>query len=133
MNATWLLPQKISIARHSTMFRTCRIGLAMQWRELRPALDSALDAEALFNGSHPIILNGIESIVLKGDLADRAVKLVLKTIDEDNRKTEEEFWKDFELAYPRILGALLDGVACGLRELPNTRLSNKPRMADFAL
>lgn len=91
------------------------------------------DAEALFNGSHPIILNGIESIVLKGDLADRAVKLVLKTIDEDNRKTEEEFWKDFELAYPRILGALLDGVACGLRELPNTRLSNKPRMADFAL
>jgi hypothetical protein len=40
---------------------------------------------------------------------------------------------DFEAARPRILGALLDVVAHGLRELPRTKLARLPRMADFAL
>jgi hypothetical protein len=34
---------------------------------------------------------------------------------------------------PRILGALLDAVAQGLRMLPQTELDELPRMADFAV
>ena len=34
--------------------------------------------------------------------------------------------------YPRILGGLLDAVVGGLRELPSVRLTELPRMADFA-
>jgi hypothetical protein len=40
---------------------------------------------------------------------------------------------EFEPARPRILGALLDALAEGLRELPRVRLVRLPRMADFAL
>ena len=39
----------------------------------------------------------------------------------------------FEAARPRILGALLDAIAVGLKRLPATRLPGLPRMADFAL
>jgi hypothetical protein len=34
--------------------------------------------------------------------------------------------------YPGILGGLLDAVVAGLRELPSVRLTEMPRMADFA-
>jgi hypothetical protein len=89
--------------------------------------------EALFDAMRPIILNGIEDIISRPDLADRAIFLNLKNITEDKRKSELSFWADFERAHPRILGAVLDGVAHGLRQLPNTSLKATPRMADFAL
>jgi hypothetical protein len=40
--------------------------------------------------------------------------------------------REFEQVWPRILGALLDAVACGLKNLPTTQLKTCPRMADFA-
>jgi hypothetical protein len=42
-------------------------------------------------------------------------------------------WREFELARPHILGAVLDAAAHGLRMLPHVRLQRLPRMADFAL
>ena len=42
-------------------------------------------------------------------------------------------WREFELARPHILGALLDAAAHGLRMLPQVCLKRLPRMADFAL
>jgi hypothetical protein len=42
-------------------------------------------------------------------------------------------WREFELAQPHILGALLDAAAHGVRMLPHVRLRRLPRMADFAL
>jgi hypothetical protein len=89
--------------------------------------------EALFDAMRPIILNGMEDFVGKSDLADRSIILALKNITDDKRKPEAEFWAEFERAQPRIMGALLDGVAHGLRQLPETRLTASPRMADFAL
>jgi len=89
--------------------------------------------EQLFDAMRPIILNGIEDIVSRPDLADRSILLNLTNIAEDQRKAEMEFWADFDRAHPRILGALLDGVAHGLHRLPDTRLDATPRMADFAL
>ena len=44
-----------------------------------------------------------------------------------------ELWREFELARPRILGALLDAVAHGLRAVGSVQLDRLPRMADFAL
>ena len=40
---------------------------------------------------------------------------------------------EIEKARPRILGALPDAIARGLRRLAETRLERLPRMADFAL
>jgi putative DNA primase/helicase len=56
----------------------------------------------------------------------------LSRITDQQRKTEDELWKGFEVAKPKILGALLDAVSCGLKNFENTRLESMPRMADFA-
>jgi hypothetical protein len=89
--------------------------------------------EVLFEACRPVILNGIEDIVTRPDLADRALFLTLQPIPEDRRRPESELWAEFEIERPRILGALLDAVVEGLKRLPDTRLPVLPRMADFAL
>ena len=89
--------------------------------------------EVLFDAARPVILNGIEDIVTRPDLADRAVFLTLEPIPEERRRPEAELWAAFEAERPRILGVLLDAVVEGLKRLPETRLEKLPRMADFAL
>lgn len=89
--------------------------------------------EMLFDAARPVVLNGIEEIVTRPDLADRALFLTLEPIAEDRRRSEKELSASFEAAHPRILGALLDAVVQGLALLPQTQLKKLPRMADFAL
>jgi hypothetical protein len=78
-------------------------------------------------------LNGIEDVAVRPDLIDRSVLLALEPIPEKERRTEEEFNQDFARVAPEILGALLDGVVHGLRNLASVKVAGKPRMADFAL
>ena len=89
--------------------------------------------EVLFDAARPVILNGIEDIVARPDLADRAVFLTLEPIPEERRRPEAELWAAFEAERPRLLGVLLSGVVEGLKRLPETHLPRLPRMADFAL
>jgi hypothetical protein len=89
--------------------------------------------EVLFQAARPIILNGIEDIIMRPDLADRAIFLTLPHLQEEHRRAEKEIWRDFATSQPRILGALLDAASHGLRALPEVRLEQLPRMADFAL
>jgi hypothetical protein len=89
--------------------------------------------EVLFDAARPVILNGIEDIVTRSDLADRAIFLTLQPIPEEQRHPEGELWAAFNAERPRILGALLDAVVQGIKLLPETRLEKLPRMADFAL
>jgi hypothetical protein len=89
--------------------------------------------EMLFQAARPILLNGIENIVSRSDLADRAIFLTLAPIADERRRSEAELWREFERARPAILGALLDAAAHGLRTLPRVRLDRLPRMADFAI
>ena len=89
--------------------------------------------EVLFDAARPAILNGIEDIVARPDLADRAVFLTLEAIPEERRRPEAELWAAFEAERPKILGVLLDAVVQGLKKLPDTKLERLPRMADFAL
>jgi hypothetical protein len=78
-------------------------------------------------------LNGIEDIVTRPDLADRALFLTLEPIAQELRRPEAELRAEFEAERPHILGVLLDAVVHGLRLLPHTHLEGFPRMADFAL
>lgn len=89
--------------------------------------------EVLFDATRPVVLNGIEDIVARPDLADRSIFLTLESIPEEKRKPEKELWADLEAARPRILGSFLTAMSHGLRQLPETRLKRLPRMADFAL
>lgn len=90
------------------------------------------DGEVIFSATRPVILNGIEDIVTRPDLADRSLFLQLQPIPEASRRIEAEFWQAFRRDCPKILGALLDCLVHGLRKLPTTRLNCHPRMADFA-
>jgi hypothetical protein len=89
--------------------------------------------EILLTATRPVILNGIEDIITRPDLADRAILLMLAPIAEGRRRPENALWREFELQRPHILGALLDAAARGLHMLPRLRLKQLPRMADFAL
>jgi len=91
------------------------------------------DEESMIHAQRPLILTGIEEFVARPDLGDRCLFQNLPPITKSTRRTNIEFWASFQKDYPRILGALLDAVAGGLRELPSVRLTELPRMADFAL
>src|SRR5262245_41349554 len=89
--------------------------------------------EILITAARPVVLNGIEDIITRPDLVDRAILLTLAPIAERHRRPETALWREFERARPHILGALLDAVTHGLHMLPHVRLQRLPRMADFAL
>jgi hypothetical protein len=91
------------------------------------------DEEVLFKAARPTLLNGIEDVIGRSDLADRAIFLTLGPIGEEGRRSETELRREFELARPGILGALLDAAAHGLGAVGSVRLGRLPRMADFAL
>jgi energy-coupling factor transporter ATP-binding protein EcfA2 len=89
--------------------------------------------EILFSGRRLVAINGIEDVAVRPDLVDRAVMLALEPIAEKRRRDEAEYNAEFARIAPRVLGALLDGVVTGLRDLAATHIADKPRMADFAL
>ncbi len=89
--------------------------------------------EVIFEGTRPLILNGIENFIERPDLADRCTALTLDEITDERRRTKAALDAEFKAAHPKILGALLDAASHGLRELPRTSLARPPRMADFAL
>jgi hypothetical protein len=91
------------------------------------------DEEVLFEAARPILLNGIEEVISRPDLGDRAIFLTLPPIADAKRRSESDLWRAFEIARPRILGALLDAIVQGLRAMGRVHLDWLPRMADFAL
>jgi hypothetical protein len=70
--------------------------------------------EKIFAATRPILLNGI-------DLLDRSLLLTLPTIPEEQRRDEEELFREFEAVRPRVLGALLYAVSAALRNRPARR------------
>jgi hypothetical protein len=89
--------------------------------------------EALFEAKRPVIVNGIDVGISRGDLLERTLILTLPSISPEGRQTEDALWRSFAPVQAGVLGALLDAVACGLRRLPQVRLPRLPRMADFTM
>jgi energy-coupling factor transporter ATP-binding protein EcfA2 len=88
--------------------------------------------EEIFYARRPMILNGINKLAGRSDLADRAIRLELEAIPEAERRTEADVWADFEQDRPRIIGALFGAVSTALQCAGNVELERLPRMADFA-
>ena len=88
--------------------------------------------EIIFTAQRPALINGIVNAVTRSDLADRALAIELAVIPDDQRRAETDLWADFDAAAPGILGALLDGVAAGMKNIESVKLDRLPRMADFA-
>jgi hypothetical protein len=105
----------------------CRLatGSGFSTRRLHTA-----DCELVFDVSRPIIVNGIEEVVGRPDLADRSIFATLQQLEQP--RPERELRQEFQRLQPKILGALLNACAHGLAALPSANGGRFPRMADFA-
>lgn len=83
--------------------------------------------------NQPVIINGVSNIITRAELADRCVFIDCAPIPDAQRRPHAEVMTTFVSQRPPILGALLDAVAHGLRNLDQTKPTTLPRMADFAL
>jgi len=126
-------------ARVIALDNVSAMEVAMADSLCRLATGSALSKRTLFTDGdehiveacRPILLNGIPSLLGRGDLADRALAITLPVIRDVDRRTEAELWHSFDAAAPAILGMLLDGLSLALRT-KDKLLFPMPRMADFA-
>jgi hypothetical protein len=91
------------------------------------------DEETLFNSMRPVLLNGIEELATRGDLLDRAMILYLPSISKKKRRLEATLWSDVKQVIPNILGTLCDAVSAALLNVDAVKVSERPRMADFAV
>jgi hypothetical protein len=91
------------------------------------------DEETLFNSMRPVILNGIDEMVTRHDLADRCLFLNFPPISDAQRLTEQELGQRFEKDHSLILGVILNALVTALKNISETTLEEMPRMADFAL
>lgn len=106
----------------------CRMvtGVGFSTRKLYTDSD-----EKIFNVCRPIMLNSIGEVITRADLLDRAVVIEIPVIPETERRTDEEVADHYHSVQAQILGLLLDGVACALRNYRELNLPAKSRMADF--
>lgn len=86
--------------------------------------------ETLLEVQRPAIINGIDDIANRPDLADRCLHLLLPPLA--SRRTEAEMARAFDADAPGIFAALLDGLALAAKSHAAVRLEKPPRMADFA-
>jgi hypothetical protein len=108
----------------------CRVASGGAHRERKYFTNDG--SEVIFVYQNPIIINGIAELPERSDLLDRCIGIHLEPITEGQRRDERSFWRDFESARPRLLGAMLDGVCAGIRKVDTVDLPSVPRMADFA-
>ncbi len=107
----------------------CRVATGGGFSKRRNYTDGD---EYLAEVCRPVLLNGIPSLLARGDLADRALAVTLLAIPDDKRRAEAEVWRDFAAAAPAVLGLLLDALARALADMSTLHLPRLPRMADFA-
>lgn len=85
--------------------------------------------EALFCERRSLIISGIDNPAGRADLASRCINVHLELMDV--KETESVLKTRFEVRRSKILGALLDVVAAGIRNLESTQADANFRMADF--
>lgn len=84
--------------------------------------------EVCLKAHNPVVFTGIEPLVAQGDLVSRCLFLHLPSISDMDRRSEREFWAEWEKVRPEVLGVLLDALVLGLN---GPELDEKERMADF--
>ena len=92
----------------------------------------ANEEETIFEAQRPVLVNGIEDLASRSDLLDRALVVHLPSIPRGRRRSEADFWREFNHCRPWLVGALVGAAATALARLPLMRQANLPRLADFA-
>jgi hypothetical protein len=125
----------ISVERAATL---CRLlsGASNSGRALYTD-DELTEISAL----RPVVGTATSMVVTEVDLFDRLITIFTAATFEGEtadlakrkkRKTSAQLGKDFEAAWPRMLGCVLDAVSAGLRNHDMPEPPELPRLADLA-
>lgn len=79
-----------------------------------------------------VLMNGINpDLVSRADLRDRAFRVPLDRIPEDERQEERVLMAEFNAALPGILGGVFTTLSKALAIYPSVKLEKLPRLADW--
>jgi hypothetical protein len=89
--------------------------------------------QSTFVVERPFVFNGKnENLLKEDDLADRTIRLLVPSIER--RRTEEDVEAEFEEMWPRVLGAVLDGLVAamdGWRDIDVEKAGIRKKAARF--
>jgi hypothetical protein len=80
-----------------------------------------------------VVLNGINPPSERGDIQDRTLPIELERLDKRGRLPEDDFWMQFSLKHPELLGAVFTALSGAIRERHTVVLKDRPRLADWGL
>ncbi len=89
------------------------------------------DEDIVYQVKRCIGLNGINALITRPDLMDRAILLQQERIEPSKRIEDKKLWESFELAKPYILGGIFDVLANAMAIYPDIKIETLFRMADF--
>jgi putative DNA primase/helicase len=126
-NAHVLIYENVSTISQSLSDGFCRVatGAGFAARKL-----FTNDDERQLSFCRPLIINGIDDLATRSDLADRVVHIHLEPIPTSRRQTEANLWRQFGGMHGRLLGALLTLVA-RVKATPDRDIPLE-RMAEFS-
>ncbi|MBK5927285.1 hypothetical protein CCR87_08035 [Rhodobaculum claviforme] len=88
--------------------------------------------ESVITVQRPMLMNGIIDAVGRPDLSDRLFRIELERVPDEERRPEAELRRELERDHPLLLGALLDIMVVGLRNMGDVRRLSGERMIDAA-
>ena len=88
------------------------------------------DDEVVLRLHNAVILNGIDIVPEKSDLADRSLLFQTRHISMEKRKGITDFMEQFKKDKPQILGAIFDTLAKAISIMPTVKITKLERMAD---
>jgi hypothetical protein len=91
------------------------------------------EEDLVWSMQRAVLLNGINPPTDRGDVQDRTLPIELERLDKRERIPEDDFWIQFSLKHPELLGALFDALAGALKERHTVKLAERPRLADWGL
>lgn len=91
------------------------------------------DEETTYETKRPALLNGINAVATRPDLVSRVVRLTCPPLDGNGRRMDDrELEQVFTDKAPRALSFLLETMVAALAYLPQVKLTDEPRLLDYA-
>jgi len=89
--------------------------------------------EHVLETKRPVMINGINPVATQPDLVERVISIEAPTIPPSDRKDEQTLEAEWQKDYPSVFAGLLDLFSAALAKLPDVKLTDKHRMADYQL
>lgn len=85
---------------------------------------------SVFSFKRCLILNGINYVTNQADLLDRSIVVTLKTLADEERRTETDIFYEFNKDIPYFLYSIFETIVQAKKIYKEIKLEKLPRMAD---